>query len=93
MGAPIHTTDEQCDVDPATDCCRVCGVYHGDPCADCGGTGFHHCRPSPCGLCGDSYCGTVECCEQPGCECSCGAPEGRYVDAATQTGMYDPEGS
>jgi len=37
----LHTKDEDCDVDPETNNCRVCGVYHGDPCAVCGGRGFH----------------------------------------------------
>lgn len=38
-----HKTDADCRglIDPATDCCRVCGVLHGDPCPDCGGRGFH----------------------------------------------------
>ena len=41
-GAEVrHTADEQCDVDPATDCCRVCGVLHGEPCRVCGARGYH----------------------------------------------------
>jgi hypothetical protein len=36
-----HTKDSDCDVDPETDCCRACGVLHGDHCPDCGGVGFH----------------------------------------------------
>ncbi|HAX81607.1 MAG TPA: hypothetical protein DCY40_03430 [Actinobacteria bacterium] len=39
--APVHTRDDQCDVDPETDTCRGCGVGHGDPCPDCGGEAFH----------------------------------------------------
>lgn len=39
--APIHERDEDCDVDPETGDCRECGVTHGDPCPDCGGSGFH----------------------------------------------------
>ena len=35
-----HTTDSDCTLD-STDICRGCGVYHGDPCQDCGGRGFH----------------------------------------------------
>jgi hypothetical protein len=36
-----HECDEECDVDPTTDTCRVCGVHHGSPCPVCGGRGFH----------------------------------------------------
>lgn len=37
-----HRHDEDCDVDPETDACRVCGVDHsGPPCRDCGRVGFH----------------------------------------------------
>ena len=36
-----HTKDEDCTVDPETQCCTVCGVGHGDPCEFCGGRGFH----------------------------------------------------
>jgi hypothetical protein len=36
-----HTADGHCDVDPATQCCRGCGVYHGDECPACKGHGFH----------------------------------------------------
>lgn len=37
-----HTKDADCAgfIDPATDTCTDCGVYHGEPCA-CGGRGFH----------------------------------------------------
>lgn len=35
-----HTRDEECEVDPATDLCRQCGVLHGDPCPTCGGRAF-----------------------------------------------------
>lgn len=37
----MHTTDEQCTVDQETDCCRECGVYHGEICPECFGRGFH----------------------------------------------------
>jgi len=40
VSAP-HTRDEQCDVDSATDCCRVCGVEHGEPVPCCGKRAFH----------------------------------------------------
>jgi len=36
-----HERDADCEVDPRTDSCRACGVYHGDPCPACGGRGFH----------------------------------------------------
>lgn len=36
-----HERDEDCDVDQTTSTCRVCGVYHGDPCEKCSGRGFH----------------------------------------------------
>lgn len=35
-----HTTDTDCRLDDE-DCCVGCGVYHGAPCAKCGGRGFH----------------------------------------------------
>lgn len=38
----MHTRDEHCDVDPYTEECRTCGVWHGGPaCPDCGGVAFH----------------------------------------------------
>lgn len=37
----VHTRDEDCDVDPATLCCRGCGVDHGGECRSCSGHGFH----------------------------------------------------
>jgi hypothetical protein len=36
-----HSRDSDCTVDPKTDSCKTCGVYHGDPCPRCGGRGFH----------------------------------------------------
>ena len=36
-----HARDTDCTVDPKTDTCVRCGVYHGDPCPHCGGRGFH----------------------------------------------------
>ena len=30
-----------CTVDPGTNECIECGVWHGDMCPDCGGRGFH----------------------------------------------------
>lgn len=39
--SPQHTRDEDCDIDPATDCCRTCGVDHGGECLTCEGRGFH----------------------------------------------------
>jgi hypothetical protein len=35
-----HTVDSDCTLDYA-DTCVVCRVYHGDPCPECGGRGFH----------------------------------------------------
>jgi hypothetical protein len=37
----MHHHDTDCTISPADDCCAGCGVYHGDPCEDCGGRGFH----------------------------------------------------
>jgi hypothetical protein len=39
-----HEKDDDCKLDnpdglPGT--CVECGVYHDEPCPDCGGTGFH----------------------------------------------------
>lgn len=36
-----HAKDSDCSIDPRTDCCEVCEVYHGDPCPCCGQRGFH----------------------------------------------------
>ena len=36
-----HVDDSQCTVDPSTNCCKVCGVEHGDPCPACHGRAFH----------------------------------------------------
>jgi hypothetical protein len=36
----VHTKDSDCQID-ATNCCTECGVYHGEPCALCGGRGYH----------------------------------------------------
>ena len=38
-----HASDVDCagHIDRKTGECRVCHVYHGDPCRDCGGRGFH----------------------------------------------------
>ena len=46
-----HGTDADCTLDPATDCCTECGVYHADPCDECGGRGFHACPCSQCDCC------------------------------------------
>ncbi len=35
-----HTQDSDCTLN-LNDECVECGVYHGDPCPDCGGRGFH----------------------------------------------------
>lgn len=37
-----HWIDTDCTVDPQTDTCEVCGVYHGDECGLCGGRGYHN---------------------------------------------------
>lgn len=37
-----HGKDSDCTIDPETDCCTECGVWHADPCPDCGGRGFHN---------------------------------------------------
>jgi len=39
-GGPPHVRDEDCTLD-ANDMCVVCGVWHGEPCFECGGRGFH----------------------------------------------------
>ena len=36
-----HTTDSDCTINPETDCCVECGVYHGDNCPHCGERAFH----------------------------------------------------
>ena len=42
-----HTKDADCTVDPETLLCQGCGVYHGDPCEQCGGAGFHRSDDCP----------------------------------------------
>ena len=43
-----HTTDGDCEGHLDDDgTCMVCGVYHGDPCAFCGGRGFHRTDDCP----------------------------------------------
>lgn len=45
--AANHSTDAECapflpaDDGTTEQVCTACGVGHGDPCADCGGRGFH----------------------------------------------------
>lgn len=36
-----HRSDEDCDVDSATDCCRTCGAHHSDECRSCAARAFH----------------------------------------------------
>jgi len=41
---PEHTSDADClaaDSIDATNTCTICGAYHGDPCPECGGRGYH----------------------------------------------------
>ncbi len=35
-----HEKDYDCSVGP-DNCCKVCGVHHGDPCPKCAARGFH----------------------------------------------------
>lgn len=35
-----HFHDSDCTPD-SDDCCTECGTYHGDPCPECEGRGFH----------------------------------------------------
>ncbi len=37
----LHETDADCTIDPITNECTICGAWHGDPCLECHGTGFH----------------------------------------------------
>lgn len=37
-----HTKDSDCTVDPETQCCIYCGVWHGEECPECKGRGFHN---------------------------------------------------
>lgn len=84
-----HARDEDCDVDPETDTCRVlaCQVYHGDPCSVCGGRGFHHdgCPESDTDC---KNCGTVEHGTGYACPCACHAEYALTPDPAHE---YDPE--
>lgn len=43
-----HSQDSDCTLDPMTNCCRECCVFHGEPCEECRGRGFHRpgCLPS-----------------------------------------------
>ena len=40
MEGSEHNKDGDCTLDE-TGTCKVCGVYHGDPCEFCGQEGFH----------------------------------------------------
>jgi len=58
-----HFRDAHCTLDE-NDTCIDCGVYHGDPCPDCGNRAFHaddckyHDSGSCCPKCGAyDYCG------------------------------------
>ena len=62
---PMHTRDEQCTLDEF-DVCRECGVWHGEPCIECEGRGFHN---DGCPSC-DCWGGE----EHPNCD----EPEGRH---------------
>ena len=42
MASAEHHQDSDCTVDPKTDCCTECGVYHASPCPWCDGRGFHN---------------------------------------------------
>jgi len=57
-GARPHTTDADCTLALRSDCCVICGVWHGDPCLDCGGRGYHNHSAGPCPSC--DCCATVE---------------------------------
>ena len=62
-----HTTDADCTLDD-TDCCAGCGVYHGDPCDDCGGRGYHaaDCEPEcDCGSIRNVIDGLCARCREP----------------------------
>jgi hypothetical protein len=37
-----HDKDDDCFLDPETNSCVLCDVYHGDPCARCGQRAFHN---------------------------------------------------
>lgn len=41
LADPEHTEDSDCDVDPETWTCRICGVDHSGQCLRCLGHGFH----------------------------------------------------
>jgi hypothetical protein len=36
-----HSQDSDCNVNPETDCCTVCGVMHGAACTVCGQKAYH----------------------------------------------------
>lgn len=39
---PTHTRDEDCEsLDAERGTCAVCGVYHGEPCQECGARAYH----------------------------------------------------
>lgn len=59
-----HSQDSDCDVEPVTNCCRVCGVVHGDECPACGARAFH---VDGCPLTEEDQCDTgelIEWCER-----------------------------
>ena len=48
----LHDKDEDCEGFIEEGCCSICGVGHGDPCAECRGTGYHR---EGCSLSDASY--------------------------------------
>lgn len=40
--APVHTKDSDCKIINEFLTCTVCGVYHGEQCPLCRGTGYHN---------------------------------------------------
>lgn len=61
MSRPLpHVVNSDCDVDPASNSCRLCGVDHGGDCRYCGPGGFHA-----------FGCADSDDTDLNGCECRC----------------------
>ena len=79
-----HATDTDCTIDPATDCCTICGVDHSGECPDCHGRGFH--RP------GCPELSTATFTDAYRCRCDCGTliPDAA-IDAEVDAAAEDDE--
>jgi hypothetical protein len=58
-----HMKDSDCTLDDNL-ICTVCGVWHGEPCQECEGKGFHLDTCSEMEHCCDDECRSIGCTER-----------------------------